>query len=513
MLGVIPYCKELPYFSVSYLADRLFAKIITCEEKLNRTAKNIFIGSMSVARRPEESPLPGGKQGGRHERRSDDMIVAALESKAAALILTNDILPPSNLIEKAAKMGIPLLLVSADTYEIARQIDGLESLPTKDDTGKIALIAQMVRTHVDLEAAVPVIRCKMNPDVFREYDIRGVVDRDLDPDFVYLLGRAIGTYAVRHGVRKMTLGRDCRLSSEAYQDAVGRGIMTAGVDVTDIGLCATPMLYFSIRHFGTDGGVMVTGSHNPPDFNGFKICIGPDTIYGEEIQELRRIIEGGSFTTGSGTYAKKDISAAYEEHLFADVQVKPGLRIVLDGGNGVGGFFALPLLKRYGCLVTDIYCDPDGRFPHHFPDPTVPENLRELIRLVREKKADAGIAYDGDADRIGVITDRGDVLWGDELLLLFSRFILKKNPGAAIIGEVKCSQKLYDDIANRRRAANHVEGRSLADQGEDEGGKGAPRRRDERAHLLRRPVFRLRRCHLCIRPPARDPLRIGTAAE
>jgi len=289
----------------------------------------------------------------------------------------------------------------------------------------------------------------MNRDVFREYDIRGVVGKDLDPDFACLLGRAIGTYALRHGVRNMTLGRDCRLSSEAYQEAVGRGIMTTGVDVTDIGLCATPMLYFSIRHCGADGGVMVTGSHNPPDFNGFKICVGPDTIYGEEIQELRRIIEGGEFTTGSGTYAKKDISAAYEERIFADVHVKPGLRIVLDGGNGVGGFFALPLLKRYGCLVTDIHCDPDGTFPHHFPDPTVPENLRELIALVREKKADAGIAYDGDADRIGVITDRGDVLWGDELLLLFSRFILKKNPGAAVIGEVKCSQKLYDDIGNR----------------------------------------------------------------
>jgi phosphomannomutase/phosphoglucomutase len=285
----------------------------------------------------------------------------------------------------------------------------------------------------------------MNPEVFREYDVRGVVDSDLNPNFVYLLGRAIGTYATHNGVHKMTLGRDCRLSSEAYQEAVGRGIMAAGVDVTDIGLCATPMLYFSIRHYGMEGGVMVTGSHNPPDFNGFKICIGPDTIYGEAIQELRRIIERGSFSAGNGKYAKNGVAAAYEEHIFDTVRVNPGLRIVLDGGNG--GYFALPLLKRYGCRVTDIYCDPDGRFPNHFPDPTVPDNLRELIRLVRAEKADVGIAYDGDADRIGVITDRGEVLWGDELLLLFSRFVLKKNPGAAVIGEVKCSQKLYDDIA------------------------------------------------------------------
>jgi phosphomannomutase/phosphoglucomutase len=302
----------------------------------------------------------------------------------------------------------------------------------------------------------------MNPEVFREYDIRGVVDRDLNPDFVYLLGRAIGTYAMRHSVRQMTLGRDCRLSSEAYLDIVSRGIRAAGVNIIDIGLCATPMLYFSIRHFQADGGIMITGSHNPPDFNGFKICIGPDTIYGEEIQVLRRIIESSSFVTGEGIFRKEDITRTYQDYLFQHVDIGEGLKIVLDGGNGVGGFFALPLLRRYGCLVTELYCDPDGRFPNHFPDPTIPENLRELIRLVRDEKAEAGIAYDGDADRIGVITDRGDVLWGDELLLLFSRYILKKNPHAAIIGEVKCSQKLYDDITkNGGRAIMWKAGHSL----------------------------------------------------
>jgi len=287
----------------------------------------------------------------------------------------------------------------------------------------------------------------MNPEVFREYDVRGLVDRDLNPDFAQTLGRAIGTYARGQGVRSMALGRDCRLSSESYLEAVGRGMQSAGVDVTDIGLCATPMLYFSIRHFGLGGGVMVTGSHNPPDFNGFKICVGPDTIYGDQIQALRRIIEDGNFAGGQGKTVKREIASAYLDHLYGLVSVKKGLKIVLDGGNGVGGHFALPLLERYGCRVTPLYCDPDGRFPNHFPDPTIPENLRELARLVLSEGADAGIAFDGDADRIGVITDRGDVLWGDELLLLFSRSILKKNPGAAIIGEVKCSQKLYDDIA------------------------------------------------------------------
>ncbi|OHE24021.1 MAG: phosphomannomutase [Syntrophus sp. GWC2_56_31] len=302
----------------------------------------------------------------------------------------------------------------------------------------------------------------MNPEVFREYDVRGIVDRDLNPDFVYLLGLAIGTYALRHNVRQMTLGRDCRLSSEAYHDIVGRGIRATGVDIIDIGLCATPMLYFSIRHFQADGGIMITGSHNPPDFNGFKICIGPDTIYGEEIQELRRIIESSSFATGEGSARQEDITRVYQDYLFRRVDIKEGLKVVLDGGNGVGGFFALPLLRRYGCHVTELYCDPDGRFPNHFPDPTIPENLRELVRLVRDKKADAGIAYDGDADRIGVITDRGDILWGDELLLLFARDILKRNPHAAIIGEVKCSQKLYDDIArNNGRAIMWKAGHSL----------------------------------------------------
>ncbi|MCL5807257.1 MAG: phosphomannomutase/phosphoglucomutase [Deltaproteobacteria bacterium] len=302
----------------------------------------------------------------------------------------------------------------------------------------------------------------MNPEIFREYDVRGVVNRDLNPDVVYLLGRAIGTYAIHHNVRQMSLGRDCRISSETYQDAVSRGLMAAGVDIIDIGLCATPMLYFSIRHLGVDGGVMITGSHNPPDFNGFKICIGPDTIYGEEIQNLRLIIESETYTAGKGNIRREEISGKYQDYLFRNVSVGKNLKVIVDAGNGVGGFFALPILRRYGCDVTDLYCDPDGHFPNHFPDPTIPENLRELIRLVSSGKADAGIAYDGDADRLGVITDRGEVLWGDELLLLFARYILKKNPGAAIIGEVKCSQKLYDDITeNGGRAIMWKAGHSL----------------------------------------------------
>jgi phosphomannomutase/phosphoglucomutase len=263
---------------------------------------------------------------------------------------------------------------------------------------------------------------------------------------VYNLGRAIGTYSFPRGIKTMTLGMDCRLSSQEYREAIKKGIHSSGIDIIDIGLCATPMLYFSIRHFNADGGVMITGSHNPPEFNGFKVCVGPDTIYGNEIQELRTIIESGTYRSGAGNVRSENISKPYEDYLFNNVEIKKGLNIVVDAGNGVGGLFALPLLKRFGCKVTEIYCEPNGRFPNHFPDPTIPENLKELIALVKEKKAAVGIGYDGDADRLGVITDKGDVLWGDELLLLFSRFVLQKLPGATIIGEVKCSQKLYDDI-------------------------------------------------------------------
>ena len=303
----------------------------------------------------------------------------------------------------------------------------------------------------------------MNTEVFREYDVRGTVDKDLTPDFVYHLGRAIGTFARRHGVKTMTVGRDCRLSSESYGETIGRGVRDTGISIIDIGLCATPMLYFSIRHYQADGGIMVTGSHNPPDFNGFKICIGPDTIYGDDIQELRRIMEKGTYDpVTAGDVSSGDITRTYQDYLVRNVVVREGLNVVVDAGNGTGGLFALPILRRLGCRITELYCEPDGRFPNHHPDPTVPENLKELISLVKEKKADAGIAFDGDADRLGIITDQGNILWGDEILLLFSRFILKKNPGAAIIGEVKCSQTLYDDITkNGGRAIMWKAGHSL----------------------------------------------------
>lgn len=289
----------------------------------------------------------------------------------------------------------------------------------------------------------------MNPAVFREYDIRGIVDRDLDSDFVYRLGQAIGTYALRRGASTLTAGRDCRLSSESYQKALLQGLLDSGIHAIDIGLCATPMLYFSIRALQADGGIMVTGSHNPPEFNGFKICVGRDTIYGDEIQNLRKIMESGGYEKGKGRLQEKSVVKDYEEFLCSQFSLREGMTIVLDGGNGVGGYFALPILKRLGCRVRDIFCEPDGHFPNHFPDPTIPENLSVLLSQVKALNADVGLAYDGDADRLGIVADDGRIVWGDELLLLFARAILEKNPGAAIIGEVKCSQKLYDDITAR----------------------------------------------------------------
>ncbi len=289
----------------------------------------------------------------------------------------------------------------------------------------------------------------MNPEVFREYDIRGVVDKDLNADFVYRLGQAIGTYALRHGASILTAGRDCRLSSEGYHHALIEGLLDSGIDVIDIGMCATPMLYFSIRTLEAGGGIMVTGSHNPPEFNGFKVCVGQDTIYGDEIQVLRTIMESGMYEKGQGRFRKQSVSMDYEDFLCNQFTLRKGMKVVLDGGNGVGGYFALPILKRLGCQVKDLYCEPDGHFPNHFPDPTIPENLSALLTEVKTLSADVGLAYDGDADRLGIVADDGRILWGDELLLLFARAILEKNPGAAIIGEVKCSQKLYDDIQAR----------------------------------------------------------------
>jgi len=287
----------------------------------------------------------------------------------------------------------------------------------------------------------------VNPLIFRAYDIRGVVEEDFPPEVVELVGRAYGTQMVRSGHKRIVVGRDCRLSSPELRDSLVSGIEFTGLEIIDVGVCPTPLLYFAIRHYNTDGGIMITGSHNPPEFNGFKICIGHSTIFGEEIKQLRTLIEKDDFEKGSGTVISGEIVDPYLDHLKSDLKIDPGLKVVVDGGNGTGGPVATRLFHHFGCDLTELYCEMDGRFPNHHPDPTVEEFIADLIRTVGETGADVGIAYDGDADRIGVVDDKQQIIWGDQLMIIFSREILREKPGATIISEVKASQRLYDDIA------------------------------------------------------------------
>ena len=289
----------------------------------------------------------------------------------------------------------------------------------------------------------------MNPQIFREYDIRAIVDKEITLEEVETMGKAIGTYLGKAGKKQITLGRDGRLSSNAFRDYLLKGLLSTGCQVIDIGVCPSPLLYFSIRHLKTEGGIMITASHNPPEYNGFKVCNGPDTIFGEEIQQLRLIAEKGQFITGMGSVREENVISAYQEFVFKDIQLSQTLRVGMDGGNGTGGWLALPIVRQLGCKVFDLYCDIDGSFPHHQPDPTVPKNLTDLIELVKREQLDVGLAYDGDGDRLGVIDHDGNMIWGDQLLILFARDILPGRPGATFIGEVKCSQNLYDDIPHQ----------------------------------------------------------------
>lgn len=289
----------------------------------------------------------------------------------------------------------------------------------------------------------------MNPQVFREYDIRGVVESDFDDDFVVNLGRAYATILIEAGKQTITLGRDCRLSSDALRDLLLEGLLAAGINVVDIGVVPTPLLYFSVLHWKMDGGAMITGSHNAAEYNGFKLGVGPTTIFGEEIQRVRGIIEAGAYKTtgGKGRLSGRPVLPDYNEYIESNISLKPGMKVAVDGGNGCGGAVAAPLMRAMGVETVELYIEMDGRFPHHHPDPTVEENMRDLQAAVKRTGAQVGIAYDGDADRIGAIDENGRIVWGDELLVAYSRAILKERPGAAIIGDVKCSRRLYEDVA------------------------------------------------------------------
>lgn len=287
--------------------------------------------------------------------------------------------------------------------------------------------------------------------LFREYDIRGVVGKDLTEDVAERIGRAYATMAGGNGVKTVSVGRDGRLSSPSLRDGLVRGLVAGGVNVVDIGVCPTPLLYFSLFRLPVDGGIMITGSHNAAEYNGFKVCIGREALHGEDIQELRRVMEAGTFVTGVGTISNHPIIPdylAYLKNSFAGVHADH-LHVVIDCGNGAAALVAKQAMEQLGCRVTGLYCELDGRFPNHHPDPTVVENLHDLIRTVRSVRADVGIGYDGDADRIGAVDEQGNILWGDRLMVIYARDILATKPGCAIISEVKASQSLYDDIAKR----------------------------------------------------------------
>ncbi|MCE5195262.1 MAG: phosphomannomutase/phosphoglucomutase [Nitrospiraceae bacterium] len=292
-------------------------------------------------------------------------------------------------------------------------------------------------------------------NIFKEYDIRGIAGAELNKDSAFLIGRAFCSFLkqLNSEAHSVSVGRDVRLSSEELSLGLIDGITSSGIDVIDLGVCPTPLQYFSLFHLDLDGGVMITGSHNPPEYNGFKISIGKDTIYGADLQKLKKIINKSSYIAGNrkGMIKRFDVIAAYKnfvsEHFsYLNSSKFKKIKVVIDAGNGTAGVIAPEIIEKTGCEVIPLYCEPDGNFPNHHPDPTVIENMQDLIDMVKRTKADIGIGYDGDADRIGVVNTAGEIIWGDQLLVILGRELLSENHGAKIISDVKCSQVLFDDI-------------------------------------------------------------------
>jgi len=283
--------------------------------------------------------------------------------------------------------------------------------------------------------------------IFREYDIRGVADTELASPDVELLGRGLGTYLARNSGKKVNVGRDVRLSSERLRNALVKGLLATGCDVTDIGVVPTPVLYYSSQYLNSDGAVMITGSHNPSEYNGFKSMCGQDTLHGETIQALRGLIERQDFESGAGHESTFDAEAPYVNEVAAQFRSLPRrVKLVADAGNGCAGPVIHRIFEKMNVDASELFFERNGAFPNHHPDPTVPANLKDLVAKVRETGADLGIAFDGDADRIGAVDEHGNVIYGDMLMLIYGREILTRKPGATFIGEVKSSQLMYDEL-------------------------------------------------------------------
>ena len=283
-------------------------------------------------------------------------------------------------------------------------------------------------------------------EIFKAYDIRGIVGKSLTTDGVELIGRALGSEARRRKQTDMVIGRDGRLSGPDLAAALTRGLRATGIDVIDLGQVATPMAYFGGYHLNGGCAVMVTGSHNPPDYNGIKMVLAGETLRGEAIQALRRRIEAGDFISGNGGHRNEDITQDYMQRITGDVKLARPMKIIVDAGNGVAGAFAPDLYRMLGCQVEEMYCQVDGSFPHHHPDPSVPANLADLIARLRTSDAELGLAFDGDGDRLGVVTRDGSIIYPDRQLMLFAADVLSRHPGAQIIFDVKSSRNLYQWI-------------------------------------------------------------------
>jgi phosphomannomutase/phosphoglucomutase len=288
----------------------------------------------------------------------------------------------------------------------------------------------------------------LNPGIFREYDIRGIADQELlDPE-VELIGRALATHLIRQSGRLICLGRDCRLSGQRIHDALLKGLLAAGANVLDIGMGPTPLLYYSAVHFKANGAIMITGSHNPAEYNGLKTVCGSGTLHGDQIQQVLKLIQTNDLETGTGTVKTVDAATPYVDEVAAQFLTLPRkVKVVFDAGNGTAGPTLHRILERLNIEPIELFFEMDGRFPNHHPDPTVVSNLKQLQDAVHANSAELGIAFDGDSDRIGAVDENGDVVYGDMLMLIFGREILTRKPGATFIGEVKCSQIMYDKLA------------------------------------------------------------------
>lgn len=279
-------------------------------------------------------------------------------------------------------------------------------------------------------------------EIFKAYDIRGIVGKTLTAEIVEAIGHAIGSEARARGLISVAIGRDGRLSGPELALALARGLQKSGINVVDMGMIATPMLYFGAHTLCNYSGVMVTGSHNPPDYNGLKMVLGGETLAAESIQALRLRLENDDFTYGNGDYREHDIAETYLQRIISDVKVARPMKIIVDCGNGVPGAYAPTLYRRLGCEVTELFCEVDGTFPNHHPDPSVPENLRDLVHALKTTDAEIGLAFDGDGDRMGVVTKDGSIIYPDRQLMLFAADVLSRNPGAQIIFDVKCTRNL-----------------------------------------------------------------------